>query len=54
MYERRARLIVRVAISLGLMASGLYIVLTVSPNSDPELFGVGTGFIGLVTGYWLR
>ncbi len=54
MSERSVRLIVRVVLSLGLLAAGLYLVLTVSPGTDPELFGVGMGFVGLVTGYWLR
>ena len=54
MSEQRARLIVRVVLSLGLIGAGLFTVITVSPSSDPELFGAATGWIGLVMGYWLR
>jgi len=52
MSETAMKLIVRVVISLGLMGGGLFIL--ASPTIDGELEKAAIGWIGLVTGYWLR
>jgi len=52
MSENATRLIVRVVISFGLMATGLFIL--INPTINGELEKAAVGWIGLVTGYWLR
>ena len=48
------KILMQVAVSLGLLASGLYILLTVDWGNDPELAAAAAGWVGLVAGYWLR
>lgn len=47
------RLLVRVVLSLGLMAAGLFILID-NPTGSTEVQQAATGWIGLVCGYWLR
>ena len=52
MSESVIRLTVRIVLSLGLMAAGLYILISSTGNS--ELEKASYTWIGLITGYWLR
>lgn len=48
------KLLVQTVISLGLLASGLYVLLTVDWSTNAELAAAATGWIGIVVGYWLK
>ena len=43
-----------VVISLGLLGSGLYVLLTFNWGENPQMVAAATGWIGLVIGVWLR
>ena len=51
MLENNVRLIVRVVLSLGLMESGLWIL--IDGDTSPDLEKAAIGWIGLTMGYWL-
>jgi hypothetical protein len=48
------RLLVQTVVSLGLLASGVYILVTIDLAANKELGFMAAGWIGLVAGYWLR
>jgi hypothetical protein len=48
------RLLVQTVISLGLLASGVYILVTIDLAANKELALAAAGWIGLVTGFWLK
>ncbi len=49
-----AKLLMSVVISLGLLGSGLYVLLTFDWTTNPQMVAAATGWIGLTCGYWLR
>ncbi len=51
--ENTTRLIVRIVVSLSLLAAGLF-VLIARPDSSPELEKAAFTWIGLTVGYWMR
>lgn len=48
------KLIIQGAASLGLLAAGVYVLITVDWSTNQPLVAAATGWIGLVMGYWLR
>lgn len=48
------RLLVQMVVSLGLMASGIYILVTVDLTTNKELGLLAAGWIGGVVTYWLK
>ena len=48
------RLAVQTLISLALLASGIFIMVTVDWNANPQLIAAATGWVGLVCGWWLK
>jgi hypothetical protein len=48
------RLGVQTVISLGLLASGIYVLVTTDWNANPEISLAAAGWVGLVAGYWLK
>lgn len=44
----------QVIISLGLLGSGLFILMTIDWSENPELGAAAAGWIGVVLGYWLK
>ena len=48
------KLLMAVVISLGLLASGMFILLTFNWGENPQMVSAATGWIGLVIGVWLR
>ena len=44
------KLLMQVAVSLGLLASGLFILLTIDWAENPELGAPAAGWVGLVAG----
>lgn len=53
MSENAIKLFVRVVLSLGLAAAGLFI-LTDNPTGNTQIQQAAAGWVGLVIGYWLR
>jgi hypothetical protein len=43
-----------VVISLALLGAGLYVLLTFDWAANPQMVAAATGWIGLVTGYWVK
>ena len=54
MDQDRIKILMQVLVSLGLLGSGLYILLTINWSENPELAAAAAGWIGLVAGYWLK
>ena len=48
------KLLMAVVVSLGLLGSGLYVLLTFDWAANPQMIAAATGWIGLVVGVWLR
>ena len=48
------KLAMAVVISLGLMGSGIYVLLTFDWGANPQMIAAATGWIGLVIGHWIR
>jgi hypothetical protein len=48
------RLAVQTVISLGLLASGVFVLVTTDWNTNPEISIAAAGWVGLVAGYWLK
>mgnify|MGYP001578014134 CR=1 FL=1 len=48
------KLLMAVVISLGLLGSGLYVLLTFNWAENPQMIAAATGWIGLVVGVWVR
>ena len=48
------KLLMAVAISLVLMGSGMYVLLTFDWGSNPQMIAAATGWLGLVVGYWMK
>ena len=48
------KLAMAVVISLGLLGSGLYVLLTFNWAENPQMIAAATGWLGLVVGVWLR
>ena len=46
-----SRVVMQVLVSLAILATGIYLVVTADEQTKRE---VGSGLIGLVGGYWLR
>ena len=49
-----AKLVVQAIASLGLLAAGMWVLVTVDWAANQLLVSAATGWIGLVMGYWLR
>ena len=49
-----AKLLMAVVVSLGLLGSGLFVLLTVNWETNPQMIAAATGWTGLVCGYWLK
>ena len=49
-----ARLAVQAIISLGLIAAGVYVLVTIDWRTNPALAAAASGWIGLAVGYWLK
>ena len=43
-----------VVVSLGLLGSGMYVLLTFNWGENPQIVAAATGWIGLVVGYWMK
>jgi hypothetical protein len=43
-----------VVISLGLLGSGLFVLLSFDWAANPQMVAAATGWLGLVVGYWMR
>lgn len=52
--EFSIRLAVQIIVTFCLMGFGFYVLLTTDLRENPEFAAAATGWIGLVTGYWLR
>ncbi len=52
--EFSIRMAVQIVISLCLLGFGFYVLVTTDWKENPEFAAAATGWIGLVTGYWLR
>ena len=48
------KLLMAVVVSLGLLGSGMYVLLTFNWAENPQMVSAATGWIGLVIGMWLR
>ena len=48
------KLLMAMVISLGLLGSGLYVLLTFDWTENPQMVAAATGWIGLVVGWWGR
>lgn len=48
------RLGVQTVISLGLLGSGVFILVTTDWKTSPELGAIAAGWIGAVLGYWMN
>ena len=48
------RLLVQTVVSLGLLASGVYILVTVDMTVNKELGLLAAGWVGGVLTYWLK
>ena len=48
------KLAMQVAISLGLLGSGLFVLITSGWEENPQLNAAAAGWIGVVVGYWLK
>jgi hypothetical protein len=47
-------LAIRATLSLILLLSGLWVILTSNLQTDPLLIAAATGWVGLICGYWLK
>jgi hypothetical protein len=47
-------MIVQIIITFCLLGFGFYVLVTTDWKENPEFAAAATGWIGLVTGYWLR
>ncbi len=52
MSEDAAKLLIAFAISVALLAAGLYILL--AEHASADLQKAATGWIGVILGYWLK
>jgi hypothetical protein len=43
-----------VVISLGLLSSGLYVLLTADWGENPQMVAAATGWMSFVIGYWMK
>ena len=48
------KLLMAVVVSLGLLASGMYVLLTFNWAENPQMVASASGWLGLVLGYWLK
>ena len=48
------KLLMSVVITLGLLGSGLYVLLTFNWADNPQMVAAATGWIGICVGYWMR
>ena len=48
------KLLMAVVISLGLLGSGLYVLLTFNWGENPQMVAAAMGWLGLVVGYWMK
>ena len=48
------KLLMAVVVSLILLCSGMYILLTFSWAENPQMVAAATGWLGLVIGVWVR
>ena len=48
------KLLMAVVVSLVLLGSGMYVLLTFSWAENPQMVAAATGWIGLVIGVWVR
>lgn len=52
--EVSVKLVVQIIISFFLLGFGCYVLITVDWKDNPEFAAAAMGWVGLVTGYWLR
>ena len=52
--EFSIRLVVQIIITFSLLGFGFYVLATIDWKTNPEFAAAATGWIGLITGYWLR
>ena len=52
--EFSIRLVVQIIITFCLLGFGFYVLITIDWKTNPEFAAAATGWIGLITGYWLR
>ena len=52
--EFSIRLTVQIIVTFCLMGFGFYVLVTTDWKENPEFMAAAIGWIGLVTGYWLR
>ncbi len=52
--ELSIRMVVQIIITFCLLGFGFYVLLTTDWKENPEFAAAAAGWIGLVTGYWLR
>ena len=48
------KLAMAMVVSLGLLGAGLYVLLTIDWNAQPQMVAAATGWLGLVCGYWMK
>ena len=48
------KLAIQAIISLVLLGSGLFTLLTINWAENPQMVAAATGWIGLVVGWWLK
>ena len=48
------RLVMSVVVSLCLLGSGLFVLLTFNWAENPQMVAAATGWVGLVVGWWVR
>lgn len=52
--SKLARLAIQAIISLGLIAAGVYVLVSVDWSMNMALVTAASGWIGLAVGYWLK
>ena len=52
--ELSLRMAVQIIITFCLLGFGFYVLITIDWKTNPEFAAAATGWVGLVTGYWLR
>ena len=49
-----AKLLMTAVITLGLLGSGVWVLVTFDWEANSQLIAAATGWIGLAVGYWLK
>ena len=53
-HTSQVKLLMAVVVSLGLLASGMYVLLRFDWGANPQMVASATGWLGLVVGYWMK